>query len=105
MVYKELVISLFFASCWLPHSSALDFVFENEAGTKQVNEAKILLDWCVNEIYHYQDTTRYYMEENARNVSRYFEAANTSIGETKRYTNSIQKGFHISIQNIALQAL
>lgn len=88
MVFKELVTSLFLASSWLPHSTSLDFSFENEAGTKEVNEARILLDWCIQEIYHYQDTTRYQMEENARNVSRYFAAANTSIGETKRYTDS-----------------
>ena len=85
MKIKQLVCLLLLPG--LPYCASLDFVFENEVGTEQVHAAKALLDWCVNEIYHYQDTTRYHMEENARNVSRYFEAANTSIGETKRYTN------------------
>ena len=69
--------------------ASMNFVFENEDGAKAVNGAKVLLDWCVTEIYHYQDTTRYQMEENARNVSRFFQATNTSIEDTQRYLSSI----------------
>lgn len=63
---------------------ALNFATEDSNGKVFMDSAKILLSRCLNDVFHYQDTIRFLIEESDRKVSRLLYSTNSSVFHTNR---------------------